>query len=422
MPQNKTSRYLMFGSLYFTQGTILGYFASLNALYLKSHGLSMTAIGIFGAIALIPFIIKIFLGMLSDKVNLFGRGHRVPYIFIGLLVQTVLLVLVPFVNPRQYYWGFVAMAFLLQLGMALYDTCTDGLALDTVPEDEHGRIQAWMVGGRAIGTIVAASAVGLLADKVSWQAVFWTLAALTLLPIPFLIGVKEPEKVSSERFDWSAFKAFKRWQVIATGLSGLLIFLVIVGANQIVNPFLTEVFNISLSQAGMITSIWGIGIVIGSIIGSKLIKKLGERKASYVMLVMIALSLILVATLVSKSSNHLMLAISASANQPDTWFVMNLGLILAVVLVVLYGVAYGTAQTITFALCMGVTDTRIAASMFAILMAFTNVGQGIGLAMGGALSDLAGFRWTFVAFAAVCALVLPFLPALFRKQNQKAVS
>jgi PAT family beta-lactamase induction signal transducer AmpG len=397
MPQNKTLRYLIFGSLYFTQGTILGYFASLNALYLQSRGLTLTDIGIFGAIALIPFVIKIFLGMLSDRVNLFGKGHRIPYIYIGLAVQFLLLIFVPFVNPKQYYWGFVAMAFFLQLGMALYDTCTDGLALDTAPEEEHGRIQAWMVGGRAVGTIVAASAVGILADKVSWQAVFWSLAALTLLPALFLIGVREPEKDHEARFDWSAFKAFKRWQVIAVGIAGLLVFLVIVGANQLVNPFLKETFNISLTQAGMITSLWGIGIVIGSFIGSGLIKKVGDRIATYVMLAMVAISLILVATLTST----------------------QLGLNLAIALVVLYGVAYGTAQTITFALCMGVTDTRIAASMFAILMAFTNVGQGIGLAMGGKLSDLAGFQWTFIAFAAVCILVLPFLPAVFGKRTIK---
>ena len=397
MPQNKTLRYLIFGSLYFTQGTILGYFASLNALYLQSRGLTLTDIGIFGAIALIPFVIKIFLGMLSDKVNLFGKGHRIPYIYIGLAVQFLLLIFVPFVNPKQYYWGFVAMAFFLQLGMALYDTCTDGLALDTAPEEEHGRIQAWMVGGRAVGTVVAASAVGILADKVSWQAVFWSLAALTLLPALFLIGVKEPEKDTEARFDWSAFKAFKRWQVNAVGIAGLLVFLVIVGANQLVNPFLVETFKISLTQAGMITSLWGIGIVIGSFIGSGLIKKVGDRIATYIMLAMVAISLVLVATLTST----------------------QLGLNLAVALVVLYGVAYGTAQTITFALCMGVTDTRIAASMFAILMAFTNVGQGIGLAMGGKLSDLAGFQWTFIAFAAVCILVLPFLPAMFGKRNQR---
>ena len=184
MPRNKTIRYLLFGSLYFTQGTILGYFASLNALYLLERGLTMTSIGIFGTIALIPFIIKIFLGMLSDRINLFKMGHRKPYIFIGLAVQFLCLVMVPFVDPKSYYWGFVALAFMLQLGMALYDTCTDGLALDTVPEDEQGPIQGIMVGGRALGVVVTASAVGLLAQEVSWLAVFWLLAFFTLLPVP----------------------------------------------------------------------------------------------------------------------------------------------------------------------------------------------------------------------------------------------
>ena len=60
MHRNKTLRYTMFGSLYFTQGTILSYFTALNALYLLSHGLTMTDIGVFAAIALLPFVLKIF--------------------------------------------------------------------------------------------------------------------------------------------------------------------------------------------------------------------------------------------------------------------------------------------------------------------------------------------------------------------------
>lgn len=399
MPESKTRRNLLFASLYFTQGTILGYFASLNALYLLDNGLSMTDIGIFSAIALIPFIIKIFLGIWSDRVSLFGKGHRIPYIYIGLAVQLLCLVAVPFINPSKYYWGFVGLAFLLQLGMALYDTCTDGLALDTTPIAEQGKIQGFMVGGRAVGTIVAASAVGLLAEHVSWPAVFWTLAVLTLLPVFFMFGVREPERAASRRFEWSAFQAFKRWPVIAVGLAGLIVFLVIVGANQIINPFLTEQLGISLSQAGLITSLWGVGIVGGSVVGSALMKRLQARQATYLMLAIVAVSLGLLGVFVTSS--------------------LPLGV--AILLVMLYGVAYGTAQTITFALCMRVVDSRIAASMFAILMAFTNVGQGIGLAFGGFFSDAAGFRWTFAAYAVILLLVMPLLPGVFGKKAEQVL-
>ena len=399
MPRSKFIRYLLFASLYFTQGTILGYFASLNALYLLDKGLTMTSIGIFGTIALIPFVLKIFLGMLSDKVNLFKMGHRKPYIYIGLAVQFLCLVAVPFIDPRSAYWGFVAVAFLLQLGMALYDTCTDGLALDTTPVVEQGKIQGFMVGGRAIGTIVAASAVGLLAEHVSWLAVFWVLAALTLLPLPLIFGIKESEKPAEKRFEWQAFSAFKKWPVIAVGLVGLVIFMVIVGANQLINPYLEKQLGISLSQAGFITSLWGIGVVVGSIVGGLLMSKLHVKKATLAILAMVSAALLLLAFLVLK----------------------EYGLAFAIGLIVLYGVAYGAAQTVTFAFCMRVVDQRIAASMFAILMAMTNVGQGIGLGIGGALSDAVTFRWTFVIFAALNLLVLPLLPSMFKHKEEQAV-
>jgi len=395
MPENKTIRLILFGSLYFTQGTILGYFSSLNALYLLDNGLTMTDVGIFGMIALIPFVLKIFLGMISDRVNLFGRGHRVPYILIGLAVQLICLLVVPMINPARQYWLFVALAFLLQLGMALYDTCTDGLALDTTPVEEQGQIQAFMVGGRAIGTIVAASLVGLLAQYVSWSVVFWSLALLTLLPLPFVLMVREPERTAGERFDWKAFSAFKRWPVIAVGLAGLIVFLVIVGAQQQVNPFLTSELDVTLSQIGMITSLWGVGIVLGSMIASGLMKKLPVKHAFFLMLVSITVSLTALSFFVHA----------------------HYGLKLAIGLVVLYGIAYGIGQTISFALCMRVVDSRIAASMFAILMAFTNVGQGIGLALSGALADAVGFRITLLVFAVIPILVLPLFPTLFKQKE-----
>ncbi len=399
MPRSKFLRYLLFGSLYFTQGTILGYFASLNALYLLDKGLTMTSIGVFGTIALIPFVLKVFLGMLSDRVNLFKMGHRKPYIYIGLAVQFLCLLAVPFIDPKASYWGFVAIAFTLQMGMALYDTCTDGLALDTTPEAEQGKIQGFMVGGRAIGTIVAASAVGLLAQHVSWLAVFWVLAALTLLPLPLIFSLKESERPSEKRFEWKAFGAFKNWPVIAAGLAGLVIFLVIVGANQLVNPYLQKELGITLSQAGFITSLWGIGVVIGSVVGSLLMSKLKVKKATLAILAMVSATLLLLAFLV----------------------LAKYGLVFAIVLVVSYGIAYGAAQTVTFALCMQFVDQRIAASMFAILMAFTNIGQGIGLGLGGALSDAVTFRWTFVIFAALNLLVLPLLPAMFKRKQIQAL-
>lgn len=390
MSERKAIRYALFGLLYFSQGTVLSYFTALNALYLLQAGLAMTDVGIFATIALLPFVIKIFLGMLSDRVNLLGLGHRKPYILIGLVVQAACLVAVPWVDPARQYWLFVALAFTLQMGMALYDTCTDGLALDTTPQGEEGTVQGFMVGGRAAGVVLTASAVGLLAQDVGWRAVFWLLAGLTFLPLPLLPWVKEPARTIARTFEWRAFAAFKQRSVLALAGIGFIFFLIIAGTNQNVNPFLEATFNIDLRTAGFITTVWGIGVVLGGLTGGGLISRLGQSKA------------VKVALLLS------LLVGGALATLP--------GLGWAWPLVILFGLSYGTYQTLYFALAMRFTDTRIAASMFAILMAVTNVAQGVGMGLSGVLADGLNFRWTFVILAAFNLLILPLLPVVFKAQ------
>lgn len=389
MLANKTARYTMFGSLYFSQGTVFAYFTALNALYFLSRGLTMADVGVFGAIALIPFVLKIFLGILSDRVNLFGMGHRKPYILIGLAIQTLCLLVVPYIDPADSYWGFVALAFTMQMGMALYDTCTDGLALDTTPKEEQGTIQGFMVGGRAAGVVVTASVLGWLAQEYSWSAVFWTLAVLTLIPVPFVLRLREEERPDVGDFDWAAFATFKQKNIIALAIAGFLFFMVIAGANQNVNPFLELEFGITLQTAGLYTTVWGLGVVLGGVLGGSLISRIGQYAATRGALF------------------FTFIAILALAFIPSPVFAWPI--------VAIFGLAYGTYQTVYFAIAMNYTDPRIAASMFSILMAVTNVGQGVGFAVAGGLANVSsiGFRWAFAILTVFNLVALPFLPAVF---------
>jgi MFS family permease len=92
------------------------------------------------------------------------------------------------------------------------------------------------------------------------------------------------------------------------------------------------------------------------------------------------------------------------------------GTSLAWPLVFIFGLSYGYFETVFFATSMKLTDMRIAASMFAILMAIANIGSGIGLAGGGFLSDVIGYRWTFILFALLNLAILPLLPVIFRRK------
>ena len=384
----KTPRYIMFALLYFSQGSIMAYFTALNALYLQSFGLGMGKVGIIGAIGLIPFVLKIFLGMLSDKVNFLGLGFRKPYIILGLVIQAACLLVVPLLDPGQNFMQYALLAFVMMMGMALYDTCTDGLALDSTPEEEEGIIQGFMVGGRAAGMVITSGLLGLVVQNISWPAGFILLAVITLLPLPLVLKNKEVERTANERFEWGAFKSFKQSPVIALGVLGALYSLIINGANQLVNPFLVDKFSIDLATAGYIAMVMGLGTMAGGLIGGSITDQIGQKRS------------VQAAVIASIFGVGVLPFISAP------W--------MAWLLVFIFGFSFGFYETIYFAISMRKTDGRIAATMFSILMAVANIGTGIGLALTGFLSDLAGFTNTFFILAALNFLALPLIGVIFK--------
>ena len=206
--------------------------------------------------------------------------------------------------------------------------------------------------------------------------------------------MREEEKDPGEKFEWSAFSAFKDKQIIALAAAGFLFFMVIAGTNQNVNPFLENSFGISLRTAGFYTTIWGIGVVLGGILGGRLIDRIGQEMSTRIALFFSFVSILILAVI------------------PNPGFAWPI--------VFIFGLSYGTYQTVYFALAMYYTEKRIAASMFSIFMAVTNIGQGVGFAMAGGLADIPaiGFRWAFVIITLFNLAALPLLPMVFRKSHE----
>jgi PAT family beta-lactamase induction signal transducer AmpG len=296
-------------------------------------------------------------------------------------------VIAPLIDPNSGYALFALLAFFLMTGQALFDTCTDGLALDTTPEKEAGTVQGIMVGGRALGVVIVSGLLGWIVQKIGWSAVFWAMALLTLIPIPLTLALREQPRSTSTRFEWKAFKAFSAWPVIALALLGALYSFTINGADQIMTPFLNETFGVNELAAGLYVSVWGVGVVVGGITGGRLIDRLGVRRAT------------LVAALLALAAIGSLALITGAG--------------VAWVLVPAFGLAYGFYETVYFATSMQRADRRIAASMFSILMAIANIGTGIGLGVTGVLVDSHDYRITFGILAALNLLALPLIPAIF---------
>lgn len=72
-------------------------------------------------------------------------GHRRPYISLGLVLITIGGIGAAFIPPVTLFPLFVAVALFIALGLALYVTVMDGLAIDVTPDEEQGQVQGGMV-------------------------------------------------------------------------------------------------------------------------------------------------------------------------------------------------------------------------------------------------------------------------------------
>jgi PAT family beta-lactamase induction signal transducer AmpG len=390
----KWFRALLFGSIYFIEGAILTYFSGFNALYLRSFNLSYTQIGVAGGIALLPFVLKIFIGMLSDKVNLAGLGHRKPFMVIGIVLQAVGLLLAPLVNPVTSFPLFIVILLLVSLGMSTYDTCSDGLAIDTTPAEERGFVQGVMVGARALAAILLAAAIGLLAARVSWTAAFVFMAAITLLPLFLVLQVREGERPPEKEFSLAGFRSFLTRRMGLFLILGLVYPLVLYSVNGILGAFLNEGLGIGLERVGLYTSLFGAGAVVGGLAGGPMTDRLGRRASLVVALLVTSVSLFA-------------LVISGSAA-------------VAVIAVLLFGIAFGYYETVYMAAGMDFADPRIAATMFAIIMAVGNIGIGAGQPLAGVLVDATGFRGLFIILSLINLATLPLVPIIFKGRDKAA--
>jgi PAT family beta-lactamase induction signal transducer AmpG len=133
--------------------------------------------------------------------------------------------------------------------------------------------------------------------------------------------------------------------------------------------------------------------VLGGILGGRLIDRIGQEMSTRIALFFSFVSILILAII------------------PNPGFAWPI--------VFIFGLSYGTYQTVYFALAMNYTEKRIAASMFSIFMAVTNIGQGVGFALAGGMADIPaiGFRWAFVIITLFNLVALPLLPLMFKKKT-----
>lgn len=395
----RNGRFLLFGVLYFVQGTLLAYVLVFNNLYLRNFGASAAQLSLLNGLLVLPFIFKIGIGLLSDKrplnLPLLGRGHRLPYMTLGLLMTTLGGGLATFVHPVDQYVGYLAVALFIAFGLAFYDTTADGLAVDTTPPAEYELVQGTMMIGRALGFVAMAAVYGRLIVTYDWTIVFWIVIVLSLLPHAWLRHVREPaQRAAAQQFTWTALRALWRPEIGWFSAYAVVYSIAVYGANAIVTLFANEELGGTIVQVGDVAALGGIGMLLGAAAATLLSHRISIWRQG-----------VLTATMVS--GTLVLIAVTATLD--------NIAAI-----TVLWGICLAAAELVYLTLAMAKTDPRLGAGQFAIFMAISNAGTGIGQATATGLIDTIPFSWIFLGLALTNVLAFPLIAIMRADARGKA--
>jgi len=384
----------LFVGLYAVQGVVVAYFFNFNQIFMQASGVSAEATAKVQSLALVPFILKFLGGPISDRFNLLGFGHRKPYIVVGLVVQMLGLLGLVAVHPGRYLGAFTTLAVLTVTGLALYDTCCDGMVIDVTPPDDRPRVQGALVAARAVAATICSFAFGAwLEGEVGglerFFKVIYTCAALGMVPLILALWVREPRRAAdAERFQWEALRVLILPRSLILLAFGAFYATVGYGIEINLSPYYQSL-HFQEGQIGTYASIRYIGRAAGAALMPISAGRLGRR---WVLRIGI-----------------LMLAASAVGQ------VLVVGTASAILGAFAFGVANGWNDALYYVLAMEASDPRMAASTYALFMAVSNVSVMGGWVFAEVAAALGhGFTRAFIASALFTLIAWPLIRPLSR--------
>ena len=372
---------VFFGLLYFVQGAALAYVINFQKPYLHSQGISNETIGLFTSLLLIPFIGKVVLGWVSDRLSLGRWGARKPYMLLGLLVFAVSYFSISFVEPGSHFTLFASLTWLASLGLALFDTCADGWAVDVARPEEQSSIQAAMVAGKSIGLLLMAFLFGRWVEGNGYSIVFLTLSimALAVWILVLMMPHRDAPKTSSALIHQpkDLFQGF----YLAFALFGIVYSIASFGTDGLLTLHLTDEHKMGVTDIGDFGVARGVGALVGAGVYAWLNRFASPRRLQFVALGGLSLGCLLPLTGLD--------------------FLVS-GLI--------WGLAWGFQETAYVTLAMRFSQGAFAATFFAIAMIFSNLGTSLGEAFGAPMVTSIGYHGVFGVFSGIAALSMIFLP------------
>ena len=398
-PEFKSWYIFIFSSNYLLQGIVQSIFAVVIPIYLLMiiGTIAASYIAILASIIMLPWAIKIFFGILSDKFGSKKHGRRRPWILSMIALAGIMWIILGIpglLTPDNVITIFLFAGVVINIGVAFADTVLDGLILDICPKEQLGSTQGTCWGFRSIGQIAGGPALAMLIvlANVKVELIFTVFGILSIAASLLMILIKEPttypevnlklhlKEMFNNRKDWQAY-FFAIFNAVLDGIVMLFVSIFLLVQMDLIVLQGTDLslpegnVDIYLYQA-FITFFVSLGIIIGAIVGGLYSDKKSRKHSVYLSLLITTIALLL----------------------------MTIETIIPVLVFfgVLIGVALGWRHS-GYSAVVGEFSKKhpeMDSTYFSICNSFTNAGSVLGLLITGIIFDMtASFAIVFIFMA-----------------------
>ena len=374
---NQKFRYVLFSSLYFSEGLYQGLILIVTPLYLLDKGVPLPLVTFIGGLGYLPWGLKFVWGGIIDFFNKYGRKK---FAIAGTIFGAIGFLLLSVIDQFFSVILFALFLFMGYTGVGFLDSATDAWAIDISKKEERGKINSAMNIGKWVGQYAGALLIIIIGTAFGYSISFLLTGMIILFLIIIPLTVKYERKIGKLQV-WSLLKQeFKKRITQVTTTYFFIIVLQHALYSTVILAYLKIVLQLDNTFIGLLYVFWLTVVIPGSITGGVLADRYGRKTPLYAFLIALVIASLI--PLFVTDFYLIILAFSIGL------FFMN-GVIAA-----------------NWAMVMDIINPKISASQHEIICSVVNFG---GIVIGsatGTLVVLFGFNSTFVLSALIIVIAL----------------